>query len=136
MEKKYTPGPWKAKFGKAALNSDNLNAGGIIGNDDVNQVVAEICNVYDFEMVETDRIDFDTMYANAALIAAAPDLLEALEELLKSAVILSDDYLQGYKYLPNEATISGWGKARWLKASAAGKQARAAISKATTINQP
>lgn len=110
MEKKYTQGPWKAKFGKAALNSDNLNAGGIIGNDDVNQVVAEICNVYDFEMVETERIDFDTMYANAALIAAAPDLLEALEVILGFGNTGED--MREAKDI-----------------------ARAAIAKATTINQ-
>jgi hypothetical protein len=81
----------------------------------------------------------------ADLIAAAPDLLaevierrardaqvaelaEALSELRRDAVILSDDYLETFRDWPMDATVQGWDKARWLRASAAAKRADAALS--------
>lgn len=74
MQTKHTPGPWKpmysedlnihwvqAKMGSFGLNVANMN-GGKMG----------------------DTISFDEAKANANLIAAAPELLEALISLHKA----------------------------------------------------
>jgi hypothetical protein len=64
------------------------------------------------------------------LIAAAPELLEALKEILNEAIILSEDYLEIFRDKPDDATIQGWDKARWRRALVASKKARAIIAKA------
>jgi hypothetical protein len=51
-----------------------------------------------------------------------------LKEVLKEAVILSDDYLSLFDDKPLDQTIQGWDKARWLRASAARKRAQAALA--------
>jgi hypothetical protein len=60
---KFTPGPW-IKRGKGTIET----SGG-----------AEVASVMDGQML--DRVDHETQEANAHLIAAAPELYEALEEL-------------------------------------------------------
>ena len=75
MEKtiSYTPGPWKAKTVKAL---------GIYANND--QQIAVVHN----EMPRGGRRqdDYNIEEANARLIAAAPDLLEAAKVLISSLV--------------------------------------------------
>ena len=74
MEKtKHTPGPWKAKTVKAL---------GIYANND--QQIAVVHN----EMPRGGRRqdDYNIEEANARLIAAAPDLLEAAKVLISSLV--------------------------------------------------
>lgn len=68
--------------------------------------------------------------ANAKLIAAAPELVEALSELLEYAVILGADYLDTFRDWPADATIQGWPKERWIRAREAEDKARAALAKA------
>ena len=63
---KHTSGPWK-------LRSDAL----IVGNNDVNMSIAI---AYD-KSSAADGVSREEMEANARLIAAAPDMLEALETL-------------------------------------------------------
>lgn len=65
MGKKYTPGPWSVGSGsafQASIYAGRLNIG--------------------FACEEYGRIDSSTAAANARLIAAAPELLEALEAML------------------------------------------------------
>jgi hypothetical protein len=69
-ETKFTPGPW-IKRGKGTIETN----GG-----------AEVASVMDGQML--DRVDRETQEANANLIAAAPELYEAIKELLYA---LQDD---------------------------------------------
>jgi hypothetical protein len=65
------------------------------------------------------------------LLAAAPALLEALRNLLSFSAVLSDEYLSAFENWPADREIQGWPKERWLRASAAKKEAIAAIAAAT-----
>jgi hypothetical protein len=58
----YTPAPWTVDGTTAAENLDVISKGGRVA------------------MLDCDDIDADTLEANARLIAAAPDLLEALQD--------------------------------------------------------
>lgn len=57
-------------------------------------------------------------------------LVAALRELRAEAVVLSREYLDIFKYDPDDTTIQGWDKGRWLRAIEAYEKAGAAISKA------
>lgn len=67
-ENKHTPGPWNAKEDSERFIS--IQSSGV--------PIAEICLPV---LVSTEEIN-----ANARLIAAAPELLEALELMLKPAI--------------------------------------------------
>lgn len=80
----HTPGPWEAK---------NQNGHGGIGVDSANRCVATVYLGVTSSRREWGKETFDQpenyeTVANARLIAAAPDLLEALKHLTN---ILSDD---------------------------------------------
>jgi hypothetical protein len=78
----HTPGPWI----KAPLGSVTGGEGGGIGIDATDRLDGmrfEVCEVWG---IDDDRVHDARSHANAALIAAAPDLLEAL----KKVVALSD----------------------------------------------
>lgn len=66
---KHTPGPWE-------ISDDNSWECAVLTSKETH-----IIEVKNNDMSETG---FDEMYANAKLIAAAPELLEALQILLKS----------------------------------------------------
>ena len=65
---KHTPGPWKAE-----LNGDGHATTGLVLADDPYGVVATVSRRWQ---------DCETQTADASLIAAAPDLLEALKAVL------------------------------------------------------
>jgi hypothetical protein len=73
--------------------------------------------------------------ANARLIAAAPELLAALQDLLRESVWLSAEYLDVFSLWPDDKSIHGWDKARWKRALAAAQKSQAAITKATGDQQ-
>lgn len=81
---KHTPGPWEVQpvaedgkeRGQAFIVGANL--GGLVG-------------VALPWPTEYDTGDFSRVLANARLIAAAPDLLEALKKLLRDEAVLDDD---------------------------------------------
>jgi hypothetical protein len=90
---KHTPGPWQIEFG--GMEGDDY---AVIGSKFADRA---ICNLEPRDYVP----------ANARLIAAAPELLEALQELLRS-----------YRDLLPE---------RYLQDKGVATKARAAIAKAT-----
>ena len=70
MSKKYTKGPWNANFTRFS--------GWVVGfhiTDPEHGSLRPICEAYD----KTGAMNPDEIAANARLIAAAPELLEALK---------------------------------------------------------
>jgi hypothetical protein len=114
-ESKFTPGPWHYKQSGLSCFVDGRVRPGVL------QEVAW-CGATEVP---------EQMEANARLIAAAPELLEALQELLREAVVLSAEYLETFRDWPNDVAIQGWDKARWTGALAASEKAKSAIAKAT-----
>lgn len=74
---KYTPGPWEAKFGVGAgwsVSKANERPG-YTGH-------APICSMAWFQFPIEGIITEEISEANARLIAAAPELLKSLKEIL------------------------------------------------------
>jgi len=97
----YTPGPW---------HKSNTKCGGYIFSDSLSVNIAEVFNLSGFGTRGEDD-------ANARLIAAAPELLEALENMLEA---FSPDIYR--------MTAAQFGKAG--EAEIASQNARTAIAKA------
>jgi len=74
---KHTPGPWKA-FGCAVYQEDNWQDGANLGGK-------YICGIRDTNNPTDERA------ANARLIAAAPELLDALTKLASAAARIVED---------------------------------------------
>jgi hypothetical protein len=117
---KHTPGPWAW-----GANYDGLYGAGPDNDVLTHQSYENMWLAYKRTAGERE--------ANARLIAAAPELLEALQAMLDDAVVLSAKYLETFRDWAPDATIQGWDKARWLRALAASDRAHAAIAKATEI---
>ena len=92
---KHTPGPWHVA-GVSVTSADGLH----------------VCDVNGYGATD------ETKRANAALIAAAPDMLEALRGLLAERYALEE---------PEQFDAAG----NWTSDSPASEKARAAIRKAT-----
>ena len=71
---KHTPGPWGQNY-ICAASTNEVKAGG-----------ERIALVLQYDDKQNRVSDFETCNANAKLISAAPELLEALEEL-RTAII-------------------------------------------------
>ena len=118
---KHTPGPWRAN-GHTVYTADAVEHW--LGNRDPKP--REVCRCVDneadditpgFAAGEDDNApDFEDATANARLIAAAPDLLAALQRILELRAYIS---LEAYK-------AETWNAA---------EQARAAIAKAQGRNE-
>ena len=79
-EKKYTPGPWGIVNGKKLGSCSNIDGKGF----------KNLCKVRCW-IKGTGRADIEG-FANAQLIAAAPDLLECLEDLLSQVIGQGHDF--------------------------------------------
>ncbi len=67
---KHTPGPWMANEWRASENGEEVARGWEIVKDG-----------YLLPMADCDSENYEESTANARLIAAAPDLLEALQRI-------------------------------------------------------
>lgn len=86
MSAKHTPGPWFVWEGDVYAGSPTVKQRGRLEGHR-----AQVCTVEDYEAPKT------VARANARLIAAAPDLLEALEGIVRefdSMVILVSPVIQ------------------------------------------
>ena len=101
MSAKFTPGPWHANWTRL-----NGKAIGFHVADETHGSIRPICEFYD----GTEAMPPEEVEANARLIAAAPDLLEALQDCER---VMSEE-LKGLLVIQPEL-----------------KNARAAIAKAT-----
>lgn len=72
----HTPGPWRVDTDDD--NEDHPGMHPVVRGWDGNKCVADVGNGEDWEKAKPEWL------ANARLIAAAPDLLDALDELLSS----------------------------------------------------
>lgn len=108
---KHTPGPWSAELMKIGTIKRGTSAYVLLDGDE-----------YNIAMISSWKSQPDTAAeaeANARLIAAAPELLEALEALL-NADLYADG--EGIHFIKNADTADG---------ERAVQMARAAIAKAT-----
>ena len=74
MSAKHTPGPWRSRN---RLGSGNWKDERSIGVESFEWIIADVCGDIDHT---------DEARANARLIAAAPDLLEALADLVENGL--------------------------------------------------
>lgn len=85
---KHTPGPWEASF------TDCL--GGPASYCRIRPVSGEMFGRFtSLEIATMNMMDEDEQQANARLIAAAPDLLEALQEAVKSGMVPKSSAKEG-----------------------------------------
>jgi hypothetical protein len=81
MTNRHTPGPWLVWDSKGTERIDHTT--GVYRQlDSTDEQIIALCD-------EDLSLSSDEQLANARLIAAAPELLEALEELAERAAILS-----------------------------------------------
>lgn len=98
-ERKWTPGPW-------VYRPHKYDDWGLVrGSDDYPVASASICRATEEEKDNCRRDHRDPAEANAHLIAAAPDLYEALEYLLNNA-----DLTRGDKIVAREALAKARGE--------------------------
>jgi hypothetical protein len=83
MNNTHTPGPWEV-WGEPGIETRDLSVGPVNGGIAVADIVTT--NAHGIATAES----ISTGHANAALIAAAPELLEACE-----AALLRDDIADG-----------------------------------------
>lgn len=74
---KHTPGPW-------IIDMESSDAGDICPENDFDLSICEVQRA-DYSSTTDRYFDGQTTEANRQLIAAAPDLLEALENILRDA---------------------------------------------------
>lgn len=85
MSNTHTPGPWR---GNLSPNTKHPTCVGMVVNADNERII---------EVNADSRVTEDTVEANARLISAAPELLEALEKCCKDIEfwndVLADEWL-------------------------------------------
>lgn len=120
MKTYYTPAPWRFIFENDGRESRVQAINADFGN---------ICYLADG--IGSDRLPDPTQEkANGNLIAAAPDLLQALEELTKSAIAERDCFYESVAHPVDGQVYDKDDKATLARDDAMIDKARAAIAKA------
>ena len=102
MSDKHTPGPW-------SHDADHEQTWHPKIKTDPEVFAGTICEVLsNLNIAASDHRMFDEMKANARLIAAAPDLLEALESSVESAGIIRSliESIEAHGNYSAESTIN------------------------------
>jgi len=107
MEHKHTPGPWRSKKARTLIH--------VQGDSPICEISVSANHIHE-DSPGAKASYIATQEANARLIAAAPDLLDALQALFDS-----------YKQLADSGDSGFWK----LEEQPEGQQALAAIAKAT-----
>ena len=66
--------------------------------------------------------------ANVLNVSAYPGVVEALDKMLRNAIILSDSYLHTFRGYKDTDTLQGWLAGDWRKLAATAKSARTILS--------
>lgn len=86
IQNKHTPGPWNVIEGTRVFTDLGAESGdGLKADDNDGWMIADCRACWTSVDGEPTDLTFKTANANAVLIAAAPDLLEALESIIASA---------------------------------------------------
>lgn len=109
MSAKHTPGPWTYESDHTHRQFNIRMLGHLIGTRDE---AKHICTVNDLPPHILANRDQSTAEANAALIAAAPDLLAALK------CIADAEYFDGDSIVCDFETLQGVARAAIAKAEA------------------
>lgn len=80
MEKKFTPGPWVADFGSTFGHIKSIAP----------NPTGRTPSVARYDVLPDDLMGQDEKNANAALIAASPDMLEALQSTVRLLEEIND----------------------------------------------
>ena len=100
MEAKHTPGPWEASIQRS---KDGRDLGWIV--EHVNGRIGWASLAYAHTNKEADEAD-PAREANARLIAAAPELLEALKAVTSTEMFLPDHPQRQASYKAARAAIA------------------------------
>lgn len=98
---KHTPGPWLASISADGFAEILHKTGEKINGEEVSGTICTLtCNLGDLR----GGCNFPTIEANAHLIAAAPELYEALESVIRSYIHHCPDANNGSKAIANART--------------------------------
>lgn len=81
---KHTPGPWWVANNRSSVLAGNRNNPEIVADTSPNDIMA----------IAMRRDSWTEQSSNARLIAAAPDLLEVLQQVVKTYDKLAEDYVE------------------------------------------
>ena len=117
-ESKFTPGPWRWDHNDLVSDAPGLNYG--------SRYVIELHEGAVYSEYSADGSTIDVTLPNAALIAAAPELYEALQSIMLSA----DNLLRLVDELRERGEVDHWQSIQCADLAADVNIARAALAKA------
>lgn len=101
MSAAFTPGPWVLTGGVQLVGNPDSEYGQhnlYVGEVRHPDCIGSICSVQSDDHCPPDGITRDVAEANASLIAAAPDLLAAVQAALQALHAIADEMTVGERY--------------------------------------